>query len=262
MGRKLSDLSRRRLALVAGTAMVLAACGSGEGEALDDLEVRVATTPAPLIEEGEVDGETLDPATATTAPSGAAPATDPEDASPSEGTSPASDTPAPVETQIGGAFLPEFDGTEPDPAFAMVAPTVVGTDILNGTGVNIAAEGRPLVVGFYAHWCPHCQREVAALTDWLLTEDLPDGVDFRAVSTFWSADRGNYPPEEWLTSEGWEHPVISDTEAFEIAEAFGVPSIPFYVFINSDGTVALRAGGNFEPAQLASAMGALLDRQP
>ena len=52
-----------------------------------------------------------------------------------------------------------------------------GVDLLTNELVRIAPEGRPLVVAFFAHWCPHCQREVDALTEWLLANKLPSNVD-------------------------------------------------------------------------------------
>ena len=153
-------------------------------------------------------------------------------------------------TVVSGRVLAEFAAD--DPSVGAEAPVAIGTDILTGETVSLAVADRPLAIAFFAHWCPHCQREVAELTEWLETNELPAGVDFAAVSTFVSSDRDNYPPEAWLEGEGWTYPIIGDTEGFSVAEAFGVTSIPFWVFVNADGTVAFRVPGNLGPDELAN----------
>jgi thiol-disulfide isomerase/thioredoxin len=167
----------------------------------------------------------------------------------------------PITSMIGRA-LAVYDASQADGSVGAKAPVASGLDLITGNEVEIAVDGRPMVIGFYAHWCPHCQAEVAALTTWLETQSLPTGIDFKAVSTFMDEDRDNFSPDKWLSREGWEHPIISDTDAFEVAEIFGVPSIPFYIFVNADGTVAARSGGNLEPAALAANMNELLAAQP
>ncbi len=153
----------------------------------------------------------------------------------------------------GKALIP-FDGAQKDLAVGQPAPSVTGFDLLTGESVLVAPSGRPLVVAFFAHWCPHCQREVAALTKWLLANKLPATVDLIAVSTFEAPERGNHPPAKWLSDQGWRHPVVPDTSSMTIAEAFGATSVPYFVFIEADGTVAFRMSGNLGPDQLSSAM--------
>jgi hypothetical protein len=72
---------------------------------------------------------------------------------------------------------------------------------------------------------------------------MPEGVDFYSVSTSVDAGLSNYPPSEWLKREGWTLPVVVDDTASSTAEAFGMSGTPFWVFVNSDGTVAARAAG-------------------
>ena len=158
------------------------------------------------------------------------------------------------ESTVQGVSLTPFDGSEYDPAEGLMAPSATGRDLLTGEVVNVAPIGQPLVVAFFAHWCPHCQSEVASLTEWLLANKLPANVDLIAVSTFEAKERGNHPPRDWLTSEGWRFPVIADTDSLALADAFGASSVPYFVFIEADGTVAFRLSGNLGPAQLVAAM--------
>jgi thiol-disulfide isomerase/thioredoxin len=166
---------------------------------------------------------------------------------------------SPGRTQVSGTALPQFEQLEDDPAVGRPAPQVVGADLLTGAEVRIENQGRPMVVAFYAHWCPHCQAEVEALTEWLETNELPAGVDFYAVSVLEDATRGNHPPDEWLRNEGWQHPVVADTPAMSVVDAFGLTSVPYLVAVDADNEVVLRFAGNVGPDDLAAFFTALLE---
>jgi thiol-disulfide isomerase/thioredoxin len=162
-----------------------------------------------------------------------------------------------VVTTVSGTALRGFDPEVLDLSIAMEAPTAVGSDLLTGQSVVAAANGKPLVIGFFAHWCPHCQRDVAELTGWLESNDLPVDVNFVAVSTFFDESRGKFPLAAWLADEGWTLPVRSDTDSYAVAAVFGGPSIPFYVFVDSDGIVSTRLSPNLMPDRLVEEMEAL-----
>ena len=111
-----------------------------------------------------------------------------------------------TESSVEGRALAPFETTENDSAVGKLAPIATGVDLLTNELVRIAPEGRPLVVAFFAHWCPHCQREVEALTEWLLANKLPSNVDLFAISTFEAPERGNHPPSRWFKDEGGSTP--------------------------------------------------------
>ena len=133
----------------------------------------------------------------------------------------------------------------------MGAPQVKGRDFY-GNRVSIGNDGRAKAIVLLAHWCPHCQAEVPEVQGWINTNGMPEGVDLYSVST--SVDEGlsNYPPSEWLKREGWTLPVVVDDTASSTAEAFGMSGTPFWVFVNSDGTVAARAAGAIGVAGIES----------
>jgi thiol-disulfide isomerase/thioredoxin len=156
----------------------------------------------------------------------------------------------PLVTEVIGESLPLYEDPLNDLAVGMSAPQAVGSDLLSGTEVAVTPSGKPLIVAFFAHWCPHCQREVAEMTEWLASNKFPNNVDLIAVSTFEDSSRGNYPPSEWLASHNWPFPVIADTSSVSVAEAYGAISVPFFVFINADGVVVKRTSGNIGPILL------------
>lgn len=147
-----------------------------------------------------------------------------------------------------GTPLPQLTDSADDPAGGMTFPTLTGVD-QQGDPMTIAPDGRPKMVLFVAHWCPHCQREVPVVQDWVDGGGLPPGVDLVTVSTAIDPRRPDYPPDEWLAGEGWTAPVLVDADG-TAAAAVGLSSYPFFVAVDGDGTVALRASGELTPDEL------------
>jgi thiol-disulfide isomerase/thioredoxin len=144
--------------------------------------------------------------------------------------------------------LPQFTATADDPAVGMKLPTLSGND-QTGEPMTIGAGGRPTMIMFVAHWCPHCQREVPVVQQWVDDGQLPDTVDLVSVSTAIDPNRPNYPPDVWLANEGWTAPVLVDGDD-TAAQAVGLSAYPFFVAIDGDGTVVLRASGELTTDQL------------
>jgi thiol-disulfide isomerase/thioredoxin len=113
------------------------------------------------------------------------------------------------------------------------------------------------VIVLLAHWCSVCQAEVPVVQEWIDTSGVPEGVDIYSIATSTDAGQPNYPPSEWLESEGWTVPAIADSPEFAAADAFGLTAFPFFVFVNSDGTVANRMVGQQPAAQIAQSISTL-----
>ena len=152
--------------------------------------------------------------------------------------------------RVEGGSLPALEsGT--DPARGEEMPELIGSTF-DGSSVTIENDGRPKVLFFLAHWCPHCQREVPVIVDYLEEEGEPEGVDLYAVSTAVDDGRPNFPPSAWLEHENWPGPVLADTAEGTAAEAYGVSGFPFFVAIDGDGKVVARHAGPLGRDALAS----------
>jgi len=149
---------------------------------------------------------------------------------------------------ITGSPLAQFEGPDGDPAVGQPAPEVTGADF-TGKPVTIAADGRPKVVLFLAHWCPHCQQEVPVIQAWVNAGGVPTGLDLVSVATGIDPSAPNYPPEAWLAREGWTVPVLVDPTN-SVATAYGLSAYPFWVFIGPDGNVRARTTGALAIADL------------
>jgi cytochrome c biogenesis protein CcmG/thiol:disulfide interchange protein DsbE len=149
---------------------------------------------------------------------------------------------------VAGNPLPQLTDSTDDPAVGMTLPTLTGND-QNGDPMTIGAGGRPTMIMFVAHWCPHCQREVPVVQQWVDDGGLPEGVDLVSVSTAIDANRPNYPPDAWLTDEGWTAPVLVDGDN-AAAQAVGLSAYPFFVALDTDGAVVVRTSGELTTDQL------------
>lgn len=161
---------------------------------------------------------------------------------------------------ITGESLPAMEGgatiVEADPAVGLVAPEIVGQDFDDST-VSISNDGTAKAIVFLAHWCSHCQAEVPRVQAWLDATGGFDGVEVMSVTTSASSGQANWPPSSWMDRENWSSPNIRDDADSSALRAFGGSSFPYWVFLNSDGTVAMRVAGQTEIATLEAIMATL-----
>jgi cytochrome c biogenesis protein CcmG, thiol:disulfide interchange protein DsbE len=152
----------------------------------------------------------------------------------------------------GNPLPPEPTDGQPDGAVGTVAPELSGSTF-TGEPIEIANDGRPKAVMFYAHWCPHCQRELPVVTDWLeQNRDAYPGVDFYSVSTDVRSTQPNFPPSEWFDDEGYSLPVMADSSQNAAANAFGLSGYPYMVFLDSENKVVSRVSSEVPAEQFTT----------
>jgi thiol-disulfide isomerase/thioredoxin len=143
---------------------------------------------------------------------------------------------------VEGTALPEFQQPAPDPAIGEAAPKLIGNNFAGAPVTLGGASGKPQIVTFFAHWCPHCQREVPIIVR-LERQGVLEGIELGGVSTGTSKDAPNYPPSDWLERVGWPAPVLVDTANQTAAKAYGLSGYPFLVFVDAEGKVVGRWAG-------------------
>lgn len=162
---------------------------------------------------------------------------------------------ASVETaavSVQGTKLPPFTGTDTDRAIGEPIPTLTGKGF-DGKPVTISPTGKPQLVMFVAHWCPHCQAEVPRIVT-LAKKKAFKGIDVSTVATGTNPGYPNYPPSAWLRREHWPFPVMVDSKLQTAAVAYGLSAYPFFVFVDAQGTVVGRASGEIAPSALKKAV--------
>jgi len=143
-------------------------------------------------------------------------------------------------TVVGDPLTP-FDTPQND---ASIGSTLEGF-AFDGSPMSIApgATGRPTMVVFLAHWCPHCNAEIPVLIEWNDSGAVPDNLDVIGVSTAVFEDRDNYPPSKWIEDKGFPWPVMADSDDSDAAIAYGVTGFPTFTLIDANGKVLYRADG-------------------
>jgi thiol-disulfide isomerase/thioredoxin len=147
---------------------------------------------------------------------------------------------------VTGDGLPRFEGSSDDAAIGEAAPVLEGTNFSDQPVTIPAEDGNAKAIFFVAHWCPHCQREVPRLAEWLRSHELPAGLDIAFVSTRVNEAPNNFPPSEWLDREGvGDLPVIRDDADDTAYFAYGAGGLPYIVYLDKDNNVALRTEGEY-----------------
>jgi cytochrome c biogenesis protein CcmG, thiol:disulfide interchange protein DsbE len=117
--------------------------------------------------------------------------------------------------------------------------------------VAVRLDGKPKIMLFVAHWCPHCQVEIPRLAGWLPDHPLPGDVEVVTVSTGVEANRPNYPPSTWLEREGWTYPTLADSATGDAAKAYGLSAFPYFVAVDKGGRVVARDTGELSTGQFS-----------
>lgn len=104
---------------------------------------------------------------------------------------------------------------------------------MSGRHVSLAElRGKPVLVAFFAHWCPHCQIELTEVLPKVLPGWQSRGGGFLAVSIgvrVAGADR------ELAQQAGILDDTISGESTAEIANRWGVQGIPSLFFLDRKG---------------------------
>jgi cytochrome c biogenesis protein CcmG/thiol:disulfide interchange protein DsbE len=150
---------------------------------------------------------------------------------------------------VDGPALPSFERDVQDAAIGQTAPQIRGSGFA-GSSIDIEPGDQPQLIIFVAHWCPHCQREVPKIVQWLEDSGTPEGLDMTVVATATDPNRPNYPPSEWLDEEGLNLPAMADDEDGSAAEAMGLSGYPYFVLLDRNHKVLARDTGELTTEQL------------
>ena len=137
-----------------------------------------------------------------------------------------------------------------DPEIGYLAPSFKAQLNTGSELVTIdPADGTVRLIGFFAHWCPHCQREVPRVSKWLEKNGVPTEIQILAVSTAVREGTPNYPPSEWFIKERWPTDIFVDNEDNDLAAAYGLAGFPYWVLVDATGRIAHRSSGELTEEQ-------------
>lgn len=111
----------------------------------------------------------------------------------------------------------------------------------DGNSITLSdMEGKPIVLNFWASWCPPCKGEMPYFDTVYL--DMGDEVQFLMVDLVDDNRETIEKGMDFIASEGFSFPVYFDTTN-EAGSVYGVRSIPTTYFIDKDGYIVTGVQG-------------------
>jgi thiol-disulfide isomerase/thioredoxin len=112
--------------------------------------------------------------------------------------------------------------------------------------------GEPVVLNFWASWCPPCKSEMPEFD--LVYQELSGDVRFVMLALTDGQRETVDTASKYVSDQGFSFPVYFDTKQ-EGAYAYGIQSIPTTFFIDKDGYIATRTIGAINEQALREGIG-------
>lgn len=149
-------------------------------------------------------------------------------------------------------------GQSPDESTALLSDydARVYTEQGDPATLSEIADGKPLVINFWATWCPYCVQELPDFQE--IHRAYGDRVSFAFIDV---ADGTRETAEDaaaWLADNGFDDlPVYYDTD-LEATTMYGARSLPTTVLVSADGEILAVSAGMIDPVLLRDALDSLV----
>ncbi len=177
---------------------------------------------------------------------------------------------------VGGVILyeklsdrvtPQFDFTEqsgevsssdtdPDAPSEYAAPDFTVYDG-EGNAVKLSDfAGKPVVLNFWASWCPPCQSEMPDFE--AMYKQYGDQVEFMMVNCTDGSRETVETAKAFIAERYYSFPVYFDSD-LDASTKYGAYSIPMTYFINAKGDLVVHAKGAISGDQLGRGISMILE---
>ncbi|MGE5614910.1 MAG: TlpA family protein disulfide reductase [Bacillota bacterium] len=138
-----------------------------------------------------------------------------------------------------------------DEAKKIKAPDFTVLD-MDGNSVRLSDFfGKPIVLNFWASWCPPCKEEMPEFNK--VYNEIGEDVTFMMVDLVDGQRETIETGRQYITEQGYDFPVYFDAEQ-EAAFAYDIWSIPATLFIDKDGYIITGARGAIDAETLKKAI--------
>ena len=152
--------------------------------------------------------------------------------------------------RLDNSILPPAGGNTGDTVGQQLPDLELAT--LDGDVVRLTSwEGTPLVVNFWASWCPPCLKEMPEFEQ--VAQQRRGQVTFVGLNVREDADTAR----QLAAQTGVTYDLALDTDG-SAARAFGVVNMPTTVFVAADGTIVGVHTGALDLASLNASIDTLL----
>ena len=118
------------------------------------------------------------------------------------------------------------------------------------------AAGKPLVINFWATWCPYCVQEMPDFQG--IYHDYGDKISFAFVDSTDGRRETKEVAQTWLAENGLDDlPAYYDTD-LDATATFGASSLPATVIVSADGNILMAKPGRINDASMRSALDTLV----
>jgi len=149
-------------------------------------------------------------------------------------------------------------GKIPAPQPGFLAPEF-SLEAMNGETVSLTSlRGRPVLLNFWASWCPPCRSEMPAMQE-LFAEFEDQGFTILAVNATNQDDLDEM--KRFVEDNQLQFPILLD-QTGSAANLYNVQSLPTSFFINQEGIVEDLIIGGMSEALLRIRVKALLSESP
>ena len=136
------------------------------------------------------------------------------------------------------------------------APDFAALDA-NGEDIRLSDMlGKPVVLNFWASWCPPCKSEMPEFNK--VYEELGDTVQFMMVNAVGSRGETVRSAEDYIAKEAFTFPVFFDTKQ-DAVMAYGIRAFPTSIFIDSEGYIVAGVEGMIDETTLRKGISLITD---
>ena len=162
---------------------------------------------------------------------------------------------AKVQPQTSVASSSQGENIEPSSS----KPAVPDFTVQDASGKDVSFsefKGKPVVLNFWASWCPPCKAEMPDYEK-MYQEYGKKGVSFVMVNLTDGSRETVAGAQKFLKDNGYTFPAYFDVKQ-SAATAYGISAIPDSVFIDKNGTVVNAFTGMIDANTMKTSLEAIL----